>query len=66
MICILLFPVFLSVCAHFDVQCFDLYIHVSIFLSVSIFSAMSIKLSEQILHTAFATKAPGPQEEGDR
>ena len=71
------FPILLSVCAHFDVQCFDLYscldfsacldsdlsscLDFSACLDFSIcfeFSAMSIKLSELILHIVFATKAP--------
>ena len=53
----LTFPIFLSVCAHFDVQCFDIYIHGHSCLDFSVcleFSAMPIKLSELILHIAFA------------
>ena len=38
------FPILLSVCAHFDVQCFSIYIHVSIFPPVSIFLPVLISI----------------------
>ena len=61
-ICSSLFPVSLSAYAHFDVQCFDLYscLDFSACLNFSVcfeISATSIRLSELILHIAFATKA---------
>ena len=62
MICFSLCQIFLSVCAHFNVQCFDLYpcLDFSACLDFCVgfeFSGMLIRLSELILRIVFATKA---------